>query len=59
MRDSTRTGATMSTLHPRALMRRSADKDRWLRSALALVYLVGLAIFFTWFIATHFTGFGD
>jgi hypothetical protein len=49
----------MSTPHLRALIRRPPDNDRWVRSAFALVYLIGLAVFFIWFITTHFTGYGD
>ena len=49
----------MLTLRPRALIPRPADRGRWLRSALALAYVVGLTIFFIWFIATHLAGYGD
>ena len=49
----------MFTLDPRTLVPRPADKDRWLRSAVALAYVIGLAVFFIWFIATHLAGYGD
>ena len=49
----------MSTLHRRALIPRPADRTRWVRSALALVYVIGLTIFLIWFIATHLAGYGD
>ena len=35
-----------------------APRERWIRSAVALLYLAVVAVFLTWFIATHFTGYG-
>jgi hypothetical protein len=45
----------MTTSPLRTLTGRPVNKERRLRSGVALLYVLGLAIFFVWFIATHLT----